>query len=251
MTNIEDKLLRIEAQIQAIIEGGTGLLFQSDKLSDLVTRRLSEAIRENLKRLPDGELAAPNRLILLVSHSEYELFNQDKWLRELEQGLRSIGQQEGVKFPDKPFLRVETRTQLESADLQVLPEDTSNFVTETSGFAAGEVGTEKTLPGAFLIVDGTRVFSLQQAAVNIGRRPDNHLVIDDRRVSRTHAQMRFINGEFVIFDLESNGGTFVNGARISRSILQPGDVISLAGVPIVFGIETASMGETQDLSLVD
>jgi pSer/pThr/pTyr-binding forkhead associated (FHA) protein len=64
---------------------------------------------------------------------------------------------------------------------------------------------------------------------------ENQLVIDDPRVSRTHAQLRAIKGRYVVFDLNSTGGTFVNGQRTSQSALYPGDVISLAGVTLVFG----------------
>jgi pSer/pThr/pTyr-binding forkhead associated (FHA) protein len=88
---------------------------------------------------------------------------------------------------------------------------------------------------AFVIVDGIRVIPLTQPIVNIGRRVDNTLVIDDPRVSRTHAQLRAINGRYIIFDLNSTGGTFINGERVTQSILYPGDVISLAGADLIYG----------------
>lgn len=88
---------------------------------------------------------------------------------------------------------------------------------------------------AFVIVDGTKVIPLNQAVINIGRRIENTLVLDDPRVSRTHAQLRAINGRYIIFDLNSTGGTFVNGERVKQSILYPGDVISLAGADLIYG----------------
>jgi pSer/pThr/pTyr-binding forkhead associated (FHA) protein len=88
---------------------------------------------------------------------------------------------------------------------------------------------------AFLIVEGVKVFPLTAPVVNIGRRLDNQLIIDDPRVSRNHAQLRSIKGRYVVFDLNSTGGTFVNGQRTSQSVLYPGDVISLAGVALIFG----------------
>jgi hypothetical protein len=247
----EDKLIRIETQIREIVEGGAGLIFPGDRLADLVARRFTEAIRENLKVMPDGGLAAPKRLVLLVSPCEFEILNDENWLRELEAALRAIGGRLGVRFPEGKFLRVEARSQLNDADLLILSEDSVKIVSETSGMLVEGGAESRTLPNAFLIVDGTSVYLVDQAVINIGRRPDNHLVIDDGRVSRTHAQLRYINGEFVIFDLDSRGGTFVNGARVSRSILQAGDVVSLAGVPVVFGLETSAMGETQDFSLLE
>jgi pSer/pThr/pTyr-binding forkhead associated (FHA) protein len=81
--------------------------------------------------------------------------------------------------------------------------------------------------------------------INIGRRLDNHVVIDDPRISRNHAQIREIKGRFVIFDLNSTGGTYVNGDRINQSVLYPGDVISLAGVTLIFGQDLPPSQQTE------
>jgi pSer/pThr/pTyr-binding forkhead associated (FHA) protein len=76
--------------------------------------------------------------------------------------------------------------------------------------------------------------------VNIGRRLENNLVIDDPRVSRNHALLRANNGRYMLCDLNSSGGTYVNGLRITQQALRPGDVISLAGVSIIYGEESGS-----------
>jgi pSer/pThr/pTyr-binding forkhead associated (FHA) protein len=88
---------------------------------------------------------------------------------------------------------------------------------------------------AFLIVDGVKVIPLTQPLVRIGRRVENNVVLDDPRVSRSHAELRAINGRYILFDLNSTGGTFVNGVRITQVVVYPGDVISLAGVHLVYG----------------
>ena len=88
---------------------------------------------------------------------------------------------------------------------------------------------------AFVIVDGIKVIPLSSPLIRIGRRLENNLVLDDPRVSRTHAELRAINGRYVLFDLNSTGGTYVNGVKITQSVVYPGDVISLAGVNLVYG----------------
>jgi len=80
--------------------------------------------------------------------------------------------------------------------------------------------------------------------VNIGRRADNHLVLADPRVSRAHAQIRAIRGQYVLFDLNSTGGTVVNGRRVRQYTLKPGDVISLSGVPLIYGEDTPNDADT-------
>ena len=89
-------------------------------------------------------------------------------------------------------------------------------------------------PNAFFIVDGIKFYPLVKAVINIGRRLENDLVIDDPRVSRNHAQLRAIEGNYVLFDLSSTGGTFVNGSPVNETILYPNDTISLGGVKLTF-----------------
>jgi pSer/pThr/pTyr-binding forkhead associated (FHA) protein len=101
---------------------------------------------------------------------------------------------------------------------------------------------------AYLIIDGTQIYPLTCSVLNIGRRPDNQIVIDDPRVSRVHAQVRAIKGRFVIFDLDSKGGTFVNTQRVSQSTLFTGDVINLSGYPMVYGQDAQVSGATQKYS---
>ena len=88
---------------------------------------------------------------------------------------------------------------------------------------------------AFVIIDSVKVIPLTKPVINIGRRLENNIVIDDPRVSRNHAQMRAINGRYVLFDLNSTGGTYINGQKITQSIIYPGDVVSLAGVNMIYG----------------
>jgi pSer/pThr/pTyr-binding forkhead associated (FHA) protein len=88
---------------------------------------------------------------------------------------------------------------------------------------------------AYFLIEGVKVIQLTQAVINIGRRVENNLVLEDPRVSRNHAQLRAINGRYVLFDLNSTGGTFLNGTQTTQAVLHPGDVVSLGGVTLVYG----------------
>jgi pSer/pThr/pTyr-binding forkhead associated (FHA) protein len=106
-------------------------------------------------------------------------------------------------------------------------------------------------PNAFLIVN-SQVFPLDQEVINIGRSLENHLVIDDPSVSRAHAQLIAIKNHFMVFDQNSTGGTFVNGKRISRTVLNSGDIVSLAAVSMLYvedspGLLSKSWEQTRPL----
>jgi pSer/pThr/pTyr-binding forkhead associated (FHA) protein len=60
--------------------------------------------------------------------------------------------------------------------------------------------------------------------------------VEDPHVSRQHARIDFMDGVFVIRDLDSRNGTFVNGQPItSRVSLSPGDRIDVGSTRIVVG----------------
>lgn len=88
---------------------------------------------------------------------------------------------------------------------------------------------------AYVVIDGVKVIPLTQPVVSIGRRVENTIVLDDPRISRNHIQLRAIKGRYVLYDLDSTGGSFVNGVKVTQSLLYPGDVISLAGFNLVYG----------------
>src|SRR5687768_12628371 len=87
---------------------------------------------------------------------------------------------------------------------------------------------------AFFVIEGVRIYPLVKATIHIGRSLENDIVIDNVRVSRNHAQLRAIKGQFVLFDLNSKWGTFINGRRIIQAILYPHDTISLGDAILTF-----------------
>ncbi|MCX6078378.1 MAG: FHA domain-containing protein [Chloroflexi bacterium] len=73
-----------------------------------------------------------------------------------------------------------------------------------------------------------KTFPLEGDIITIGREAENGIVINDAEVSRKHTQFVFQGGKFILTDLGSTNGTFVNGQRLTgQHVLQPGEVISL------------------------
>jgi ABC-type multidrug transport system ATPase subunit/pSer/pThr/pTyr-binding forkhead associated (FHA) protein/ABC-type multidrug transport system permease subunit len=74
----------------------------------------------------------------------------------------------------------------------------------------------------------TKIRSLPERTIRIGRSTDNDLVIDDLAVSRHHAELRAVpQGRYAIVDLESHNGTYLNGAPVVHSLVGAGDLIGI------------------------
>ncbi|MBE2218592.1 MAG: FHA domain-containing protein [Ignavibacteria bacterium] len=76
-------------------------------------------------------------------------------------------------------------------------------------------------------------FLLGTGSVTIGRK-DANLILKDDTVSRHHARVFFNGGSFVIEDMGSTNGTFVNGSRISNCVLKSNDRIRIGSVELTF-----------------
>lgn len=85
----------------------------------------------------------------------------------------------------------------------------------------------------FLIIN-KQITSLAKSVTRLGRQLDNDIVFQEVSVSRKHAEIRYEGGQYILCDQQSTSGTFVNGLRIERCVLNSGDLISLAKVQFMF-----------------
>ena len=103
----------------------------------------------------------------------------------------------------------------------------------------------------FLIVN-RQMIPIEKEVIRLGRQLENDVVFHEDFVSRFHAEIRFENGKYVLYDNGSTGGTFVNGKKIDRCVLNSGDLISITTVQIMFvnnnpTLVGKSRGTTQSL----
>ena len=80
-----------------------------------------------------------------------------------------------------------------------------------------------------------RQFPMTQSVVTIGRTAGSDLIIDDPEVSRRHARLTWTGQQFLIEDLGSTNGTFVNNVRVvGPQSLSPGDSLRLGTLTLSF-----------------
>jgi hypothetical protein len=80
-----------------------------------------------------------------------------------------------------------------------------------------------------------RIYSRLPTPIHIGREVDNHVQLNDDRVSRFHAKIQEDGGQVILTDLESTNGTRVNGHPVQMRVLQPGDLVMIGRCVMLFG----------------
>ena len=241
------RLDQLEAKLQKLVEDQLAGILPGVKLEDRIIQRLATAVRENIVQQKDDRAIAPNEFTLIVSTDTSPMWREQSTIDALKNIITTASRDVGLKFVTQPSVQITTDDSFSAEEIKVIASHKLEPVGDTQGIQTSMANEESeetdNIPeNAFLIVEGVKVHALTEAVVNIGRRLENQLVIDDPRVSRNHAQLRAIKGRFVLFDLNSTGGTFVNGQRTSQTVLYPGDVISLAGVALIFGQDNPPPG---------
>ena len=84
-------------------------------------------------------------------------------------------------------------------------------------------------------------YPLAQPGVKVGKAPDNDLVIDHPTVSRNHLIVRRQGDRFLVQDLGSTNGTFIDGAQVREAYLRPGALLEVGDVQLRFQPQVAPM----------
>jgi len=223
---------RLKGYLQRLLQDRGAKLWPILPQRQAIIQRLLDILTDDAYLQAQPPLA-PTQYTLTLPPAQADLLRQNSHLLDvLATAIHRAGNDIGLRFSILPRVMLDTSSDLppqgfrlearlwEPKHLQSVPIDPSINILP---------------PSAYLIINGTQVFSLEKPVLHIGRRPDNDLLLDDPRISRLHAQLRANRGRFMLFDLDSTGGTFVNNQRIRATMLYPGDVIVMAGISLVYG----------------
>ena len=243
---VKEKLDQIEIRLQTLVEGASSQALSKSHFRQNLAHDLVRMMRLHLATLPDGRISAPCQYIIHINPSHGKSWIPEQFLLdELSEAIDQAGNDAGIYFASTPDLRLVADYDLPIDEFSIEIPAAVQVTGKTSSLKLPQLQLnpkEEPIsshpPDAFLIIHSSENIQLKQSVINLGRSPDNHIIIDDPRVSRAHAQLRFVKGRHFLFDLNSKGGTFINGKKISQSFLNSGDVISLAGVPLIYVIDT-------------
>lgn len=82
--------------------------------------------------------------------------------------------------------------------------------------------------------------AVSEGVTRLGRHPDSEIPLDDITVSRRHAEIRRDGSRFVIADVGSLNGTYLNGLRVDSSELKAGDEVQVGKFRMLFYVRGAA-----------
>jgi hypothetical protein len=244
----------VETRVRGIVQGAVQLVIpvtvQEQEIHDALREALREAMRGNVETADGREIAPDHWQVSLNPHDYAALKGKGPALNErLALNLKHLGNERGYLFKRAVAVSLEKDDKVGSgrvvcqaltgtnaapgANAPAGPDATQTI--EAGAVAQAPIAPEPPvqIPAAWLtLVAPSRgqPMRLDRQTIRIGRHNTNDIIVNERRVSRFHAEIRFERDRFMLYDLSSINGVLVNGARATRPVpLQDRDIISVPG----------------------
>lgn len=240
-------ITRLERQLSELVETTFTTLFGNKIQTQDIALELARTMELNLASSPNhnGYAIAPDQYLIGLNPTIHQtlIHKHPDLTRSLAKYLVELGTNSNYRFIEHPTVRLIADAKLAQNRFTVHASHRAN--TNASSTASMEkviIPKPDLTIKAHLIVN-SQIEALTQVVTNIGRHPDNHLVLSDNTVSRHHAQIRLRSGQHLIFNAQSLSGTRVNDVQIKEHRLKSGDVIDLGNSRLVYIIETTDTKE--------
>lgn len=183
----------------------------------------------------------PNAYAVYLSRHDYEHFEgaRGAMAKNLESHLGRIARQRRFHMLGRAVVTFHADDEIDAGDLAVeahmqdVEEPERADVQHTAILPQLDAVSRDRPSAPNFRWDGNQ-YAVLRSPTRLGRLADNDIVIDDRRVSRHHAEVVEQAGRWVVRDTGSTNGTAVNGKVIKEAILKPGDTVSLGGLEILW-----------------
>jgi pSer/pThr/pTyr-binding forkhead associated (FHA) protein len=127
------------------------------------------------------------------------------------------------------------------ADVMSRLKTASSAVSAAAGTAASAAAVKPDKPAAYArlirqtpLDEVPREIALTRGECVIGRGEECDIVIPHTSISREHARLKKLTPGFVLFDLKSKNGTFVNGRKVVENLLKEGMTVKIGDIEFVF-----------------
>lgn len=240
---------RLEARLRVLFEENLPKVFTGHQPHHTLVDELIQVMRENVLQDSAGQLFAPDLFILTVPTDDMIEWQMHRdILAEITHSIHEAGISVGLLFHKPPIIELLTDVESVKGRFSISahfsphsPELPDTAVMVQQGDNEGEPSVPE---NAMLIIGGKTYFPLEKSVIDIGRHSGNDLILSDLHVSRHHAQLRAIRNHYVIFDVGSTGGLFLNGKPIIQATLHAGDVIRIGSVNLIYNQEPTSTQQT-------
>lgn len=211
----------LERRLERMVEGVFRRSRNSIRPIEL-GRRLIREMDDHRTVDVKGERIAPNDFVIFMSAGDHAGFADiEATLRtELIEACREYAREEGYHFMGPVSVELRVDNALKPGRFGI-----------SSQIKAAETGRR---PGTIVMPSGERI-QLQDGRNLIGRLADCTVIVADGNVSRHHAVVQRSGSGFVLSDLGSTNGTYVNGERlVADHRLTDGDTITVGTVALRF-----------------
>jgi pSer/pThr/pTyr-binding forkhead associated (FHA) protein len=239
---MSDRLAKLESHIEQIVEGTFTRLLAGRLQPRELAVRLARAMEDFSIPGPKDSKIAPTHYRVRLNPDDAEALKatSPSLVSGLSAHLLIFARELDLVLLTRPTVTLEADPHVESNDMIVQAIGDPNDTTRPMPLSEAEKQESSRAPKAFVIINGNKHVPMEKSVVTIGRKLNNVIILDDPRVSRHHAQIRQRYGKWVLYDLGSAGGTFVNNQQVEECVLRAGDVITLAGTTLIYGEEESS-----------
>jgi FHA domain-containing protein len=235
-------LARFESFMENMVEGSVARLFRSPVQPAEIAKRLERAM-ETHQTISVRRVIVPNVYRAFLNPQDLGAFGpiRAEMEREMATYLADLAQERDFTMLEHPRVELTSDASVPRHGIQVTAETTSagppaDASGHTQVFQPPSPGPTSQARTRLLLATptGTHVIPLESTQLTIGRGLNNDIILEDTRVSRHHAQLRYRSRRFWVADLGSTNGTYVNGEPVEEQAVRDGDVISLGGLELTF-----------------
>ncbi len=251
----EKPIDRLESRLQTLIEGAFARLFRRTVSARDIAILLLRAMEDEATPAAEGmRRCAPDT---------YQIFLHPDTVRQFVTQYPDLPTRFGALIVDLSLqsgYQLQAKPQVELLASGSLAEHraiitashslSSDRPTKTMPPVPAALATYQA-PQSMLMINETKIVTLRKSLVNIGRGSSNDIVIQDAYISRHHLQLRRRFGTYILFDVNSRGGTLVNDMAVRNHRLQNGDVIHIGHSRLIYTDEAANYYSDDSTQVLD